>query len=84
MAIEKAKSTTSSEFLAQFPAISNGPGEAVFNPVDGLKAIRAGKAINYSGAGSSVEFNSRGDLVNREFTQYKIVGGKNTTVGVIS
>lgn len=84
MAIEKAKSTTSSEFLVQFPAISNGPGEAVFNPVDGLKAIRAGKAINYSGAGSSVEFNARGDLVNREFTQYKIVGGKNTTVGVIS
>jgi branched-chain amino acid transport system substrate-binding protein len=84
MAIEKAKSTTASEFLTQFMGIANGPGEAVDNPVDGLKAIRAGRSVNFSGAGSSVEFNARGDLISREFTQYKIVGGKNTTVGVIT
>lgn len=84
MAIEKSKSTTSADFLRQFPAIANGPGEAVDNPVDGLKLIRAGKGVNFSGAGSSVEFNARGDLVNRNFTQYEIRGGKNTVVAVVS
>lgn len=84
MAIEKSQSTVSSRFLGQFPAIANGPGEPVDNPVDGLRLIRAGKAVNYSGAGSSVEFNARGDLVNREFTQYEIRGGRNRVVGVVS
>ncbi len=82
MAMEKARSTASPEFVKQFPPIANGPGETVYNAVDGLKLIRAGKLVNFSGAGSDVTFKPNGDLASRDFGHYVIRGGKNQLVKV--
>ncbi|MBA3479622.1 MAG: ABC transporter substrate-binding protein [Lautropia sp.] len=84
MAIEKSKSTSAPELLKHFPAIAHGPGDEVDDPVDGLRLIRAGKPLNYTGAGSSVEFSASGDLVNREFTQYQIRNGRNQVISIVS
>ncbi len=84
MAIEKARSASSPEFVKQFLPIANGPGQSVDNPIDGLKLIRAGKLVNYTGAGSDVEFRPNGDLASRHFGHYVIRGGKNQLVKVIS
>jgi branched-chain amino acid transport system substrate-binding protein len=56
----------------------------VDSPIEGLKLIRAGKPVNYTGAGSVVEFKPNGDLANRDFGHYVIRGGKNQLVKVTS
>lgn len=84
MCIEKARSATSSIWVKELRRITNGPGEAVDNPIDGLKAVRAGKEINYSGAGSDCEFNEQGDLVSREFSHFVIKKGKNERLGSVT
>lgn len=84
MAMERARSASSLEFAKQFLPIANGPGQAVDSPIEGLKLIRAGKPVNYTGAGSIVEFKPNGDLANRDFGHYVIRGGKNQLVKVIS
>lgn len=83
MAAEKAKSTAPRAMAAQFASLANGPGVAVDDPAEGVKLVRAGKAVNYTGAGSSVDFDARGDLVNREFTHYRIKDGNNVVVNVV-
>jgi branched-chain amino acid transport system substrate-binding protein len=84
MAMEKAKSTSPADFLGQFLPIANGPGQSVDNPVEGLQLIRSGKPINYTGAGSDVQFTPTGDLVSRDFGHYVIRGGKNQLVKLSS
>lgn len=84
MAMEKTGSASSPEFVKQFLPIANGPGQSVDNPIDGLKLIRAGKPVNYTGAGSDVEFRPNGDFASRNFGHYVIRGGKNQLVKVIS
>ncbi len=83
MMIERAKTTDSSELAKHILAVANGPGQSVDDPVAGLRLIREGKAINYTGAGSEVDFTADGDLTSREFTHYMIKGGKNQIVAVI-
>lgn len=84
MAMEKAKSTSSPDFVKQFLPIANGPGQSVDNPIEGLQLIRGGKPINYTGAGSDVQFTPTGDLESRDFGHYVIRGGKNQLVKVTS
>lgn len=84
MAMERARSASSPEFAKQLMSIANGPGQVVDNPIEGLKLIRAGKPVNYTGAGSVVEFKPNGDLANRDFGHYVIRSGKNQLVKVIS
>lgn len=83
MIMEKAKSTNAVEIAKQIMPLSNGPGESVDDPARALQLIRDGKPINYTGAGSDVDFTASGDLTNREFTHYQIKGGKNLVVSVI-
>jgi branched-chain amino acid transport system substrate-binding protein len=47
--------------------ISQGDGEKVDNVADGLRAIAAGRAINYEGASGPVEFDERGDIRGTKF-----------------
>lgn len=83
MCIEAAKTDVSANWIKSIRAITNGPGETVDNPIDGLKAIRAGKKVNYTGAGSDCDFSEIGDLISREFSQFVIKGGKNVLVGAV-
>lgn len=59
--------------------VSNGAGTPVHRIEDGLDALAAGEEINFSGASSTVEFDSpSGVLSSRDFGFWKIEGGKNT------
>jgi branched-chain amino acid transport system substrate-binding protein len=87
LAIESTGSADPKVFAAAIPAVVNGPpggaGQAVENPVDGLKAIRARKAVAYSGAGSQFRFAANGEQINRIYGHYLIKGGKNQLLEVI-
>ena len=46
--------------------------------------VRAGKKINFVGAGATVDFNDRGDQLNRSFLHQVIEDGKNQIVEVVT
>lgn len=83
LAIEKAGSTDPSMVAAALVQIANPPGKEVSDPAEAMAAIRAGKKINYTGAGSAVNFDTHGDLINPQFTHYVIHDGKNVVLGVV-
>ncbi len=80
MAMEKAKSPIAADWSKQIITVCNGPGENVDDVVDALKIIRAGKAINFSGAGSTCDFTPNGDQLGRGMGQWIIKGGKSVFV----
>jgi len=47
--------------------ISQGDGEKVDNVADGLRAVAAGRAVNFEGASGPVEFDERGDIRGTKF-----------------
>ncbi|MGG5808533.1 ABC transporter substrate-binding protein [Falsiroseomonas sp. CW058] len=47
--------------------ISQGEGEKVDNVTDGLRALAAGRPINFEGASGPVEFEERGDIRGTKF-----------------
>ncbi|KAI3592078.1 ABC transporter, substrate-binding protein (cluster 4, leucine/isoleucine/valine/benzoate) (plasmid) [Cupriavidus sp. U2] len=83
LAIEGAGSADPKVFAKAILPVVNGPGKAVENPVDGLKAIRAKQAIAYSGAGSQFQFTPTGDQLNREYGHFVIRDGANHLVDVL-
>jgi len=83
LAIEKSKSTDASVFTKQFIGIANGPGKTVYDPVAGVKAIRQGEVIRYSGAGSDFHFTPTGDQLNREYGHFVLRDGKSVLVDVV-
>ncbi len=64
------------------------PLRLVAEPADdvlrALEMIRAGKKINFVGAGATVDFDERGDQINRSFLHQVIEKGKNRIVGVVT
>ena len=47
--------------------VSQGKGEKVSSPVDGLKLLAAGKEVNYEGASGPCDFLPSGDIENCKF-----------------
>jgi len=81
LAIQKAGSIDVDKVKKAIVDVSTGPGKkTVYNVLDGLKAIRAGEEINYSGAGSPVEFDSHRQTVDRDVQLYEIKGGKDVVL----
>lgn len=56
LAIDKAHSTNGAAIVAALPQVCNPPGLVVTTYADGLRALRAGKKINYEGAGGPMDF----------------------------
>lgn len=81
LAIEKAGTTDTAKVAkAMWDISTGGDKETVYNITDGLKAIRAGKNINYSGASSSVEFDKQGMVLGRDFQLAEIKDGKDVVI----
>ncbi|MGF1528681.1 MAG: ABC transporter substrate-binding protein [Candidatus Competibacterales bacterium] len=81
LGIESAGTTDTEEVKRHILKISNGPGETVFDAVEGLEMLRAGKTINYTGASSSVEFApDAGVLQGRDFMLYEVQDGQDVVV----
>ena len=84
LAMEKAKTSDPAQWSKAMRDVCNPPGEDVDDIVAALEMVRAGKDINFIGAGATVDFDEKGDQVNRTFLHQAIEGGKNKIVGVIS
>jgi branched-chain amino acid transport system substrate-binding protein len=56
--------------------ISQGNGEKVDNVTDGLRAIAAGRAVNFEGASGPVDFDDRGDIRGTKFRFEQAEGGR--------
>lgn len=80
LAMEKAKSPMAVDWSKQIVNVGNGPGEAVDDVVEALKLVRAGKNVNFQGAGSACDFTSNGDQLGRGMGQWIINGGKSVFV----
>lgn len=80
LAIESARSVKVDDIKEHVRKVGNGPGERVTTFAEGAAALKAGKAINYDGASSSVEFKEDGSLASRDFELYEIRDGKDVSV----
>ena len=80
LAMEKAKSPMAVDWSKQIMPVGNGPGEPVEDIVDALKLVRAGKNVNFQGAGSTCDFTPNGDQLGRGMGQWIIKGGKSVFV----
>lgn len=84
LAMEKAKSAEAAVWAKAIPNVCNPPGETADDIVKALELIRSGKDIDFVGAGATVDFDERGDQLNRFFLHQVIEKGKNRIVGTIA
>jgi branched-chain amino acid transport system substrate-binding protein len=84
LAMEHAKSSEGTAWAKSISEVCNPPGEEVDDILRALEMIRAGKKINFVGAGATVDFDERGDQINRSFLHQVIENGKNRIVEVVT
>lgn len=72
----KAKEATGVALKDNVRKISQGNGEKVYTAVEGLKAIAAGREINYDGASGPCDFTEIGDILGCRFRYMKVAKGK--------
>ncbi|SDS49485.1 ABC transporter substrate-binding protein [Bradyrhizobium canariense] len=84
LAMEHAKSSDAAVWVKSIPEVCNPPGEEVDDIVRALEMVRAGKKTNFVGAGATVDFNERGDQLNRSFVHQVIHNGKNEIVEIVT
>lgn len=75
MAMAKGGDATGQMVRDNVRLVSQGAGEAVDNAVDGLRAIAAGRAVNYDGASGPCDFNEVGDILDTKFRYEQVRGG---------
>jgi branched-chain amino acid transport system substrate-binding protein len=80
LAMEKAKSPMAADWHKQIIAVGNGPGQQVDDIAEALKMVKAGKPVNFQGAGSTCDFTPNGDQIGRGMGQWIIKGGKSVFV----
>jgi len=80
LAMEKAKSPVAADWHKEIIAVGNGPGPQVDDIAEALKLVKAGKPVNFQGAGSTCDFTPNGDQIGRGMGQWIIKGGKSVFV----
>ena len=84
LAMEHAKSADAAVWAKSIGAVCNPPGEEVDDLLKALDMVRAGKEINFIGAGATCDFDERGDQLNRSFLHQVIKNGRNQIVDVVT
>lgn len=84
LAMEHARTQDAVVWAKSVREVCNPPGEEVDDILRALEMVRAGKKINFVGAGASVDFDERGDQLNRSFLHQVIENGKNRIVEVVT
>lgn len=84
LAMEHAKSSDAAVWAKSIREVTNPPGEEVDDILTALDMVRAGKKINFVGAGATVDFDDKGDQIGRSFLHQVIEKGKNRIVEVVS
>src|SRR5690348_6928557 len=80
LAMEKAKSPMAVDWHKEIINVGNGPGQQVDDIAEALKLVKAGKPINFQGAGSTCDFTPNGDQLGRGMGQWINKGGKSVFV----
>ena len=62
--------------------VSQGGGDKVDNAMDGLRAIAAGKKVDYDGASGPCDFTDAGDITDCQFRYDQVRGGQLTLIRV--
>mgnify|MGYP001178212303 CR=1 FL=1 len=83
MAMEKTKSTDPLVYTKAIRDVCNPPGQEVDTIGEALKLVRAGTDINFVGAGSTCDFDERGDQLNRHFGHFRIEKGNQVLVQIM-
>ena len=76
LAIAKAGKATGEGIRDHARRITQGSGEKVYTALDGLKAIQAGKEINYEGVSGPCDFNDIGDILDCKFRYQRVEKGQ--------
>ncbi|HKY24981.1 MAG TPA: ABC transporter substrate-binding protein [Gaiella sp.] len=77
-----ADSSRGSEIVKQIQRVSSVPGRTYtyLNLAAAIRAVRAGKDINYEGVGGPVDFDAKGDLTAALYNVYSYKDGKQSVV----
>ena len=62
--------------------VSQGGGDKVDNAMDGLRAIAAGKKVDYDGASGPCDFTDAGDITDCQFRYDQVRGGQQTLIRI--
>jgi branched-chain amino acid transport system substrate-binding protein len=62
--------------------VSQGGGERVDNALDGLRAIAAGKKVDYDGASGPCDFTDAGDITDCKFRYEQVRDGRQTLIRI--
>lgn len=62
--------------------VSQGGGDAVDNAPDGLRAIAAGKKVDYTGASGPCDFTDAGDITDCQFRYEQVRDGQQTLIRI--
>lgn len=79
LAMDKAKSTTSTKVIKVLKTVSNPPGTKVTTYAQGYKLIKEGKKINYTGVSGPMDFNQFHNVIGG----WSAVQAKGTKTGNI-
>ncbi len=82
LAIAKAGDSSGTAIKDAVRKISQGPGEKVDDVVDGLKALAAGKEINFEGASGACDFDAIGDILTTNFCYEQVEKGAFKTLKI--
>ena len=76
LTIAKSGQVTGTAMKENIRKISQGSGQKVYTAVEGLKALAAGKEIDYDGVSGPCDFNEIGDISRCRFRYMKVAKGK--------
>jgi branched-chain amino acid transport system substrate-binding protein len=82
LAIQAGGTATGQAARDAWRRVSQGGGDAVDNAVDGLRLLREGKKIDYSGASGPCDFTDTGDIGGAQFRWQRIANKRFETVRV--
>ncbi|MFY8040411.1 MAG: ABC transporter substrate-binding protein [Bosea sp. (in: a-proteobacteria)] len=82
MAMAQGKDATGQGIRDNVRKVSQGGGDRVDNAVDGLKAIVAGKKVDYDGASGPCDFTDLGDISEVKFRYEQVKAGKMALVRI--
>jgi branched-chain amino acid transport system substrate-binding protein len=82
LAMAQGKAATAQAIHDNVRAVGDAKGEPVTDAIAGLKAIAAGKTINYSGASGPCKFDAIGDILGCKFRFDLIKDGKDTLLSI--
>ncbi len=82
LAMSQAKEASGQAIRDNLRKISQGGGDRVDNVIDGLKAIAAGKKIDFDGASGPCDFTELGDITEVKFRYEQVKAGKVSLVRI--